>query len=105
MAVCLRYQAVYVRRERDAVSKKAHLVLASLLLVVLSARVWMKLEATDLGYQFARERQKTVALDMERREMELQLSVLNRPDALAKTAVEHLHLSERRSDQVIRVSY
>ncbi len=105
MAVCLQYQSVYVRRDATVVSKRLQLLAAVVLLVVLAARVWMKLESTDVGYQLARERQRTVALDMERRELELQLSVLLRPDALAKAARERSGLLEHKADQTIKISY
>jgi len=59
----------------------------------------MKLEATDYGYQIARERQRTVSLDMERRELELQVSVLLRPDSLAKAAHEKVGLELRVAPQ------
>jgi hypothetical protein len=105
MTVCLQYQSVYVRRDDAAVSKKLQLLVACCLLCALVARVWVKLESTDVGYQLARERQKTVALDMERRELELQLSVLKRPDALAKSARAMVGLGEHLPGQTIKISY
>lgn len=105
MTVCLQYQSVYVRRDDAAVSKKLHLVVAVCLLCVLAARVWVKLESTDVGYQLASERQKTVALDMERRELELQVSVLKRPDALARAARVQAGLGDHRPSQTIKISY
>lgn len=105
MAVCLQYQSVYVRRESKAVSARVQILAAVVLLGVLGARVWVKLEATDLGYQMAHERQRTVELDMERRELELQRSVLLRPDSLAKSAREMAQLSEHSPGRTLRVSY
>jgi hypothetical protein len=67
------------------------------LLALLGVKVWAKLEATDLGYSLARERQKTVALDMERRELELQRSVLMRPDSLSRSARTLYGSSDGRS--------
>lgn len=105
MAVCLQYQLVYVKRDATVVSAKLQFVAAAVLLAVLGVRVWSKLEATDVGYQLARERQRTVTLDMERRELELQLSVLQRPDSLAKSARERVGLSEHAAGQTIKVKY
>ena len=105
MAVCLQYQSVYVRREARTISAKAQVVAAVAILGVLGARVWAKLEATDLGYQLAQARQQTVELDMERRELELQRSVLMRPDSLAKSAREMVQLSDHSPGQTIKVTY
>lgn len=105
MAVCLQYQSVYVKREATRVSGKVQLVGAVVLLALLGIKVWAKLEATDLGYSLARERQKTVALDMERRELELQRSVLLRPDTLSKAAHEKVGLAEHSLQQTIKVMY
>jgi hypothetical protein len=81
------------------------LVGAVVLLALLGVRVWAKLEATDLGYSLARERQKTVALDMERRELELQRSVLMRPDSLSKAARDKVGLAEHSLEQTLKVTY
>jgi hypothetical protein len=88
MAVCLQYQSVYVRRESKAVSARVQILAAVVLLGVLGARVWVKLEATDLGYQMAHER-----------------SVLLRPDSLAKSAREMAQLSEHSPGRTLKVSY
>jgi hypothetical protein len=75
------------------------------LLIVLAARVWVKLEATDVGYQLARERNKTIELDMQRRELELQRSVLLRPDSLKASAQKMGQLEEHRPESTIRILY
>ncbi|MEN9846324.1 MAG: hypothetical protein RIS36_1471 [Pseudomonadota bacterium] len=105
MAVCLQYQSVYVKREATRVSGKLQLVGAVVLLALLGSKVWAKLEATDLGYSLARERQKTVALDMERRELELQRSVLMRPDSLSRAARDKVGLAENSLGQTLKVTY
>jgi hypothetical protein len=105
MAVCLQYQSVYVKREATRVSGKVQLLGAVVLLSLLGIKVWAKLEATDLGYSLARERQKTVALDMERRELELQRSVLLRPDNLSKAAHDKVGLAEHSLQQTMKVAY
>lgn len=105
MAVCLQYQSVYVKREAARVSGKVQLLGAVALLALLAVKVWAKLEATDVGYSLARERQKTVALDMERRELELQRSVLMRPDSLSRSAREKVGLAEHSLEHTIKVIY
>lgn len=105
MAVCLQMQSVYVAREESRVSVKLQIGVAVILLGVLTVRVWSKLEATDLRYQLARERQRTVSLDMERRELELQRSLLVRPDSLAQAAREKLGLVEHTPEQTVHVVY
>ena len=105
MAVCLQYQSVYVRREAKAISTRTQVLVGMAILMVLGARVWARLEATDLGYQLAQARQQTVELDMERRELELQRSVLLRPDSLARSAREMSQLSEHNPAKTIKVLY
>ncbi len=105
MAVCLQYQSVYVRREAKAVSAKVQVLAGIAILAVFGARVWAKLEATDLGYQLGQARQLTVDLDMERRELELQRSVLLRPDSLARSGREMAGLSDHNPGKTIRLSY
>jgi hypothetical protein len=105
MAVCLQYQSVYVKRESAVFSLRAQVVTALVLLVVLAARVWVKLDATDVGYQLARERTKTIELDMQRRELELQRSVLLRPDSLKASARQMGRLEEHRPENTIRIVY
>lgn len=105
MALCLNYQAVYIRRSAAVASTRMHVLGAVALLAALSAKVWIKLESTDLGYALARERQQTVDLDMERRELELQRSVLLRPDNLTKAARERLGLADHDVARTITLTY
>jgi hypothetical protein len=105
MAVCLQYQSVYVKREATAVSLRVQIATAVALLLVLGARVWVKLEVTDVGYQLARERSKTIELDMQRRELELQRSVLLRPDSLSASAQQMGRLAEHNSEMTLKVVY
>ena len=105
MAVCLQYQSVYVKREAAVVSLRVQIATAIALLVVLGARVWVKREATDVGYQLARERTKTIELDMQRRELELQRSVLLRPDSLTAAARRMGQLEEHKPETTLRIVY
>ena len=103
MAVCLEYQAIYC--ERRAALNVWWLTLSAcvLLLLALGLKVWIKIEATAVGYELAAERSRAVALDMERREAELQLSVLMRHDRLAEQARARLQLGALSPKQARRV--
>ncbi len=105
MAVCLDYQAVYYKRNEAAVSWKLQFFAGLLLLAALLCKVWIKVESVELGYHVAKERQKTVALDMERRELELQLSVLLRNDNLSSMAQKRLGLYSLNPRQARRIAY
>jgi len=103
MAVCLDYQAVYKSKRGVLVSLPVQLTAAVLLLMALSFKIWVKYETTGLGYELAKQRQITVARDMERRELELHLSILQRPDRLASTATHRLGLQPYSSSRFKRL--
>lgn len=103
MAICLDYQSVYCDKRTFSSSAKFHLVAAGILLVALSFKVWMKVETIELGYQLARERERIVQYDMEKRDLELQLSILTRPDNLRKLAEARLALKPLKLDQSLRI--
>jgi hypothetical protein len=105
MAVCLDYQSVYMRRERVGISVRTQIAAAVVLLLTLGFKVWVKLESIDLGYQLAKAREIAVTLDMERRELELQRSVLSRPDALSRIAAQKLGLRSVDPRQATRLTY
>ncbi len=105
MAICLDYQSVYTKRHQARWALRLQVGAALLLLVSLTVRVWLKLESTDVGYQLAKQRQKAVELDMQRRELELHQSVLLREDTLLKLASERLGLQPLARSQRIRVTY
>lgn len=104
MAVCLDYQAVYCRKTNFMISVRVQLFAALLLLCALSAKVWIKIESTDLGYRLAKERQITIELDMERRELELARSVLLRPDNLTRVSKQRLGLDLLNPEQARRMN-
>ena len=103
MSVCLDYQKVYHKRRSLAVSVRAQIIAALVLLVCLAFKVWLRIECTSLGYQIAKERQVTMNLDMQRRELELQLSVLKRADNLAVKATKELSLRPLDPKQAKRI--
>lgn len=104
MAVCLNYQSVYCRRDRIVITVRMQIAAAVLLLLALVGKVWIKIETTDLGYQLARERDLKIAYDMERREYELQRSVLLRTDNLSRTAGQRLGLTTLDPRQARRIA-
>lgn len=106
MSVCLDYQAVgYKLKKPIVVSFRFQLFAAVFLLSVLILRVWLRIESTNLGYILAAERQKTVELDMQRRELELHLSVMERADNLSKKAALVLGLKALNPNQARKISY
>ena len=84
MAICLEYQSVYSSRRESSASLRFHLVASVLLLAALVVRVTIKMQSTRIGYELARAQKESVELDMGRRELELQRSVLLRPDNLER---------------------
>jgi cell division protein FtsL len=92
MAVCLDYQSVYARRDVLVISVRTQVFLALCIVCLLGFKIWMKIEATDIGYQLAKERNRSVALDLARRELELEKSVLVRSDHLESAARKRLGL-------------
>jgi predicted site-specific integrase-resolvase len=103
MAVCLDYQSIYSNRREGKVSMRLHLGAALLLLAALGVKVWIKVVMTDVGYELAAERRHAIELDMEKRELTLQRSVLFRPDQLSKMASERLDLQPYNPSQVRRI--
>ena len=103
MAVCLDYQSIYLKRDYARVSFRTKLVCAAVLLSALAFKIWIKIETTDIGYQLARERSRSVELDQRRRELELELSVSLRPDNLARRAQKELGLSALNPGQARKI--
>ncbi len=104
MAICLDYQRVYYRKRRLAVSNRTRILAVALLLFALVSKVWIKIETTSIGYDLAEARKVALALDMERRELELKRSLLLRPDNLSVRAERELNLHALQLSQVKRIS-
>ncbi len=94
MAVCLDYQIAYIPRSQVNKDWWKLLLACVFLLGALLLRVAVKVETTSLAYQLAKEQQFTVELDMQRRDLELQLSVLMRADTLTEQASRRLGLKD-----------
>lgn len=105
MAVCLDYQSVYYQREGLVSIWSLTLAASVLLLLALSFRVWIKIESTEIGYELAAAQQEAIELDMERRDFELQLSLLLRPDNLTPLAAKKLGLSTLDPEQARKITY
>ena len=103
MAICLDYQAVSYPRKSIVISVKVQVFFAVLLLASLVSKVWIQICTTDLGYQLAKERQAAVNIDMERRELELELSVLMRPDNLSELAKKRIGLAQLNPNQARKI--
>lgn len=105
MAVCLDYQNVYSRRRSVVISGRLQVLTVAALLVALSGKVWLSTQSTSVGYELAREQSKAVELDMKRRELELELSVLMRPDTLTRAARKSLGLVPLHPAQARKMTY
>lgn len=105
MAIALDYQTVYYRRGKRTVPLGWNIAAAVLLFFALAAKVWIKVECTEYGYQLAKVRKETVALDMERRELELHYSVLLKPDNLIMRSKKLLNLGALNPQQARKVVY
>ncbi len=101
MAVCLEYQTVLEKVKADHLPLRIQVAVVMILAVALASRVWVKHECTDLGYQLAQEKEYAVALDLKRRELELERSVLLRREHLEMQANSRLNLRVPHPSQII----
>jgi cell division protein FtsL len=76
-------------------------VLAGLCLVFVF--VWERVDMVRVGYQVERLKHDKVALERERDELLVKVSVLSAPDRIAKVATEKLGLALPQQGQVIMV--
>lgn len=104
MAVSVDYQLVAYKRP-ETVSTQLQIFVAVVLLFELIVKVWINVQTTDLGYQLAKAREQAVQYDMRKRELELELSMLMRPDNLEKAAGKKLGLIMLDPKQAKRLLY
>lgn len=104
MAICLDYQLVAYRK-KDKSLLASHFFAGALLLSALCLKVWSQVVITDLGYEISRERTKSVELDMNKRELELQLSFIKRPDKISHEAKTRLGLGPVSGGHALRIRY
>ncbi len=104
MSVCLSYQSVYCDRYSSASSVRCRVGALILLLAVFAFKVMIKVQETDLGYALSQERERATELTLDKRELQLQLSVVTRPDLIREEAREQLGLEDLRPEQARRVT-
>ena len=102
---CLDYQLVYLSKQETFHSWSLFLVASLFLLLALGFKIWIGQNITSLGYQLAQEREMAVDYDMQRRELELQLSVLSRPDNIAQRAQEVLGFGDMDPVRTRKITY
>jgi hypothetical protein len=104
MAVCLDYQSVTIRREEEfVVSWRKYLVLGIILLSVLALRVRNRHLEVAYGYQIHKEHELTESLNVEKEDLEYQVSVLTRFENLRDEADKRLKL-QPVAESVFRVN-
>lgn len=103
MSVCLSYQSVYCDRYSSATAVRYQVAALGVLLAVLAFKVMIKIEETDLGYELSQARRHHSQILLDKQELQLQLSVITRPDIIRKEASARLGLRELQPQQVKRV--
>jgi cell division protein FtsB len=104
MAVCLDYQTVYFRRQKELVVSWGRQIASVLvLLIVLAFKVSTRLSITSAGYDLQQARQTSEALNQKRRDLEYQLAVLSKHDYLDEKARSKLGLKSLRKGQIERI--
>ncbi len=104
MAICLDYQPLTQKRS-IVISPGTQLLFVLAFMAALASKVYVSNSVTELGYKLAEEKKARISLDLERRELELQLSVLLRPDRLAQKAKDRLGLNALDPAQARRIRY
>jgi hypothetical protein len=105
MAVCLEYQAVYVRRKRVAVVTWR--LYASVCLIVvcsLALKVRGQLSITTLGYELHAAQAASKELSRQQNDLDYQLSVISTHEHLRHEGSTRLKLRETALTQVRHVS-
>ncbi len=105
MAIALDYQTVYYKKKRRVIPLSVHIGAALLLFFALAVKVWITIECTKQGYKLSKVRSEAVALDMERRELELHKSVLLKPSNLIMRSKTKLGLTTLDPRQARKISY
>jgi len=104
-AACLGYQMVYCSKYEAVGTWILSFASVLCLMLALGIKIWLGINATSLGYQLAEERDRAVAYDNQRRELELQLSVLLRPDNLSQRAAKVLGMQAMSPQQARTITY
>lgn len=104
MSSCLSYQEVYKDRRAVLWLLRLKIIALTILLVTLTARIYIKVSVTRLGYELSEARREAVSLDLERRELALQMSVLMRRDHLLEASEKRLQLGLMSPNKIITVN-
>jgi cell division protein FtsL len=75
------------------------LVLVGLCMV----QVWLRLQVTDVGYQLSAARQMQERLEQQRRELEVELTMLSDRAHVAQLAAKRLGMREPEKGQVVEL--
>lgn len=99
----LENQNVFIQEKARSSAISFPYITCVVLLSLLVARVWMKVETTRLGYRLGELREKHTALSLDRQELELQFSVVKKPNSLYTLAHERLGMVSPVKDQVLKI--
>lgn len=100
---CLTFQSVYCDSREHTQSFRLYLLAATVLIFALCGRIWISVASTRVGYELAQVRKEIRAVDSERRELELQRSVLLKRTTLEQLATERLGLTRSKTDQIYQI--
>jgi len=104
MAVCLQYQAVYVRRKSSGIlSWKTYFVVGVVVLFALALKVRGQIAIIGLGYELHGAQSDAMELDRERTDLEYQLSVISTHQFLKTEGESRLRLRETQVSQIRHV--
>ena len=105
----LRIRRPLVRPSADAVRvlrlvrglPRHALLLGAFLLVLCVARVWLRLETVNLGYELSSARQMQLRLEHERQELQVEIATLRDPARIAGIARRRLGMRDPEKGQVV----
>jgi cell division protein FtsL len=78
-------------------------VLGAVLVVLMLAKVWLRLQVASLGYELSAARQMQLRLQQEQRELEVELATLRSPGRIGEMARHRLGMTEPKKGQVVVV--
>ena len=99
------FEGYYIEEDKIGIRWGLTLSSAVILFMVFLFRITVRLEVVNAGYELGKQRKRLLALDMKRRDLELQRSVLYRPEVLEKRAEEELGLTFQAFERVRKVAY
>ncbi len=94
------------RKERTRVSvvrgwlERRVIVLGIIAVTLALVHVWLRLQVVTLGYELSAARQVQLKAEQERRELEVELSMLRNPGRIGEVARRRLGMVEPKKGQV-----